>query len=263
MKSNGIYLTMTHDIEKIIEKTCKGRIRLEKKQDDLYQILMPVYYEDGDMVDVYMEPIPGDDFKVRLVDYGTTLMKLSYSYELNSPSKENIFQKILLQSGIKEVEGGLILESHIDMLFPSLMQFTGCQQKILNMKMWRREIVRTMFMEDLESFIQESMSQFNPEKDVSPLDDYLAVGADYRLTCAGKTFYVFAINNKDKAKNSAISMLEFQKAGLKYIGVVVHEDISSLPNKEQTYLLQNADKQFLNLDDFRKGGASFMNRIAA
>jgi len=257
---------MINNIEKIIEKTCKGRIRLQKKRDDLYQVLIPVYYEDGDMVDVFLEAVqavPGEDLKIKLVDYGTTLMKLSYTYEVNTPSRENILKRILAHSGIEESNGNLTLISELDLLFESLMQFTGCQQKILNMKMWQKETIRSMFMEDLNDFVFKDMLEFNPDKNVTPLEDYPVVEADYQLTYSGKTFYLFAVGNKDKAKNSAIALLEFHKAGLLYISMVVHEKIEALPQKDQTYLTQNADKQFLNLDDFRKNGISFIKRIAA
>lgn len=253
---------MAKKLEEIIEQTCKGRIKLKKKRADLYQVLLPVYYEDGDMVDVFIEPVPDENLKIRLVDYGTTLMKLSYTYELNTPSKENIFNRILIHSGIEENGGNLSLACEPDLLFESLMQFTGCQQKILNMKMWHRETIRSMFMEDLEHFIYGDMQRFNPDKNIAPLKDYPVVEADYKLTFSEKTFYIFAVGNKDKAKNSAIALLEFQKAGLKYIGVVVHESIDSLPKKDQIYLTQNADKQFLNLDDFRKNVSSFIERAA-
>jgi hypothetical protein len=41
---------------KEIESTCKGKIRFQKKRPDLYQVYLPVYYEDGDMADVFLAP---------------------------------------------------------------------------------------------------------------------------------------------------------------------------------------------------------------
>jgi len=248
---------------KILEKSCKGKMLFKQKRQNLYQVLLPVYYEDGDMIDIFVEPVSGEDGFIRLIDCGTTLMKLSYTYEINTPSKEKIFNRILTQSGINEESGNLYLESDPDQLFHSLMQFTGCQQKIINMKMWERETIRSLFFQELEEFIDNELVEYNPEKNISPLPDYPVVEADYRFEYNGKIFYLFGVSNKDKAKNSAIALLEFQKADLKYIGIVVHEAIDSLPKKDQMYLTQNADKQFISIEDFRSYGNKFIKRTAA
>jgi len=251
------------ELIKKIEQGCKGQIRFQQKRPDLYQVYLPVYYEDGDMIDVFISSDDKNNDFVRIKDCGTTLMKLSYTYDINTPAKETIFNKIINQSGIHEKNGELFLESEIDQLFNGLMQITGCQQKILNMRMWQRETVRSLFLQDLEKYIDTEMSQYNVKKDVCPLPDYPVIEVDYEMQYHGKTFYVFGVNSKDKAKNSAIALLEFQKVGLQYIGMIIHESIDQLSRKDQMYLTQNADKQFINLDHFFKEGNSFIKRVAA
>lgn len=249
------------ELIKILEESCKGKMLFEQKRKDLYQILLPAYYEDGDMIDVFIEPGSGDK-NIKLLDCGTTLMKLSYTYEINTPAKEKIFNQILVQSKINEQDGNLYIDSEPEQLFHSIMQFTGCQQKIINMKMWKRETIRSLFFQELEEFVDNEFIQYNPQKNISPLPDYPVVEADYQFECNGKTFYLFGVSNKDKAKNSAIALLEFQKANLNYIGIVVHESFEALTKKDQMYLTQNADKQFLNIEDFRTSGNKFIKRTA-
>jgi hypothetical protein len=161
------------------------------------------------------------------------------------------------------MSGALFLESEIDQLFHSLMQITGCQQKIMNMRMWQRETIRSMFIQDLDDYIEKEMSGYNITKNISPLPNYPVIEVDYKIEYLGKTFYLFGVNNKDKAKTSAIALLEMEKANLNYISIIVHESMESLPKKDQIYLTQNADKQFINFSDFQNSGDSFIKRTAA
>jgi len=248
-------------IEKI-ETGCKGHIQFLKKREDLYQVYVPIYYEDGDMVDVFIRPAKGHPGCVQISDCCTTFMKLSYTYDINTPSKEAILNRILSQSMVHEDNGELTLISTIDQFFHSLMQITGCQQKILNMRLWKRETVRSLFTQDLEKYIEKELAKYTPLKNVQPIEDY-PVEVDYQLNYHGKIFYIFGIGNNDKAKTSAISLLELQKASVNYIGFVVHETLESLPMKTQIILAENADKQFPSLGHFRKNGEKSILRMAA
>ena len=67
----------------------------------------------------------------------------------------------------------------------------------------------------------------------------------------------------DKAKNVAISLLEFQKAQLPFISLVVHEDMEELGKRASLYLTKNADIQYPALDDFREKAVDDILRIAA
>ena len=250
------------DLKKKIEADCKGQIKFHKKREGLYQVYLPVYYEDGDMVDIFLTAIKGKSHSVCLTDCGTTYMKLTYSYEINTPAKEILFDKILAQNGVKEEGGQFFLESDIDQLFHSLMQFSGCQQKILNMRMWQRETIKSLFIQDLDEFMDSEMNEFSINKKVSPLPDS-PVEVDYQIDHSGKRFYLFGVNNKDKARLSAIALLELQKAELNYIGLIVHEAMEQLTKKDQIHLTRNADKQFINLKNFQQTGVPFIKRCAA
>jgi hypothetical protein len=247
----------------LIKENFQGKIDIYPRREDLFQLILPVYHEDGDMVDVYIKVCSDNKEKIRILDCGMTLMKLSYTYDINSPSKENIFNTILNQSGIFNQDGELYLDTSAEFVYQNIMQFVGCQQKILNMRLWQREVIRSLFFEKLEDFIESDMKRFNPKKAVIPLKDYPVIEVDYSFEFTGKPFYLFGVNNKDKAKNAAIALLEFQKANLSFISLIVHENIQELPKKEQIYLTQNADKQFPTLENFQEGGAFTIDRLAA
>lgn len=85
---------------------------------------------------------------------------------------------------------------------------------------------------------------------------------DWSLTHEKRSFYLFGVRGNEKAKNVAIALLEFEKAQLPFISLVVHEDIEELGRRERTYLTRNADTQYPALDDFRERAAGDIRRLA-
>lgn len=247
----------------LIKESFNGKIDIYPRREGLFQVILPVFYEDGDMVDVYIRESPEDKEKIQISDCGMTLMRLSYTYDINSPSKEKIFTTILSQNSVLNQDGNLYLESTPELIYQNIMQFIGCQQKIYNMRLWQREIVRSLFFEKLEEFVVSELQRFDPKRAVVPLYDYPVIEVDYSFEFRRKPFYLFGVNNKDKAKNTAIALLEFQKANLPFISLIVHENIEELPRKEQIYLTQNADKQFPTLESFQESGSATIERLAA
>ena len=235
----------------------------ERRPGD-YQIIIPICHEDGDMVDIYLRKSPNGDAYIRICDFGMALMRLSYSYDLNSNTRRRIFQDILINNGVSDDEdGNLWLDVPVGMLYEGIMQFAGCVQKVCNMRYWTRETIRSAFYDDLSNFITSNLTSYSPVASYTPLSNDLVFSVDWTLTHNKRDFYVFGVLGNDKAKNVAISLLEFQKASLPFISLVVHEDMEDLGTKERRYLTRNADRQYPVLGDFKDGVMDDMRRIAA
>ena len=214
------------------------------------------------MVDIYIQDSPMGHGFIRICDFGMTLMRLSYTYEINTNARQRIFESILENNGVANDQGNLYLDSPVETLYESLLQFAGCAQKVCSMRYWGREIVRSAFYDDLTDCIMTNLSRFGPEPERFPIPDY-PVGVDWSLTHNNRSFFVFGIRGNDKAKNVAISLLEFQKARLPFISLVVHEDIEELGRRERLYLTRNADTQYPVLNDFREKAEADIERFAA
>ena len=227
-----------------------------------YQLILPILHEDGDMVDIYIQDSPMGDGFIRVCDFGMTLMRLSYTYEINTGARQRIFDSILDNNGVANHDGNLFLDSPVASLYESILQFAGCAQKVCNMRYWGREIIRSAFYDDLKQCVMDNFSRFEPAPEQYPIPDY-PVGVDWSLTHNNRNFYVFGIRGNDKAKNVAISLLEFQKARLPFISLVVHEDIEELGRRERLYITRNADTQYPVLNDFREKAESDIERFAA
>ena len=130
------------------------------------------------------------------------------------------------------------------------------------MRYWTREIVRSAFYDDLAQYIINELSTFTPQPDLTPIPDY-PISVDWSLVHKNRSFYVFGVRGNEKAKNVAIALLEFEKAQLPFISLVVHENIDELGQKERTYLTRNADNQYPLLDDFRERADSNIRRMAS
>ena len=239
-----------------------GFYDLDERRTGIYQLIVPILHEDGDMIDIYLQNSPlGDDY-ARLCDFGMTLMRLSYNYDVNTPARQRILDSICINNGVTIQENDLVLDVDIAKIYEGILQFSGCIQKICNMEYWNREIVRSAFYDDLDDYMQTEMARFSPNSDHYPLPGY-PIGVDWSLFHNNRNLFVFGVRGNDKAKNVAIALLEFQKAAIQFISLIVHEDMEDLGRREILYLTRNADTQYPMLSDFKEKGIHDIQRLAS
>ena len=234
----------------------------ERRQGD-YQLIIPICHEDGDMVDIYLRESARGDAYIRICDLGMALMRLSYSYDLNTDARRRIFDDILINNRVANDDGNLYLDVPVGALYEGIMQFAGCVQKVCNMRYWARETVRSGFYDDLSDYITSNLTSYSPVASQTPLPNAGVFSVDWTLTHNRRDFYLFGVLGNDKAKNVAITLLEFQKATLPFISLVIHEDMEALGRRERQYLTRNADRQYPVLDDFKESVVADLRRLAA
>ena len=110
------------------------------------------------------------------------------------------------------------------------------------MRYWARETVRSAFYDDLSDYITSNLTSYSPVASQTPLPNAGVFRVDWTLTHKRRDFYLFGVLGNDKAKNVAITLLEFQKATLPFISLVIHEDMEALGRRERQYLTRNADR---------------------
>ena len=239
-----------------------GGVDVYERRPGQHQLIVPILHEDGDMLDIYLQSSPLGDGYIRICDFGMTLMRLSYTFDETSLARMRILDSILINNDIRNDAGNLYLDAPADSLYRGVLQFAGCVQKVCNMRYWTREVPRSSFYDDLGEYITAELAPLSPIADVFPLPDY-PVGVDWFLTHNERAFYLFGVRGNDKAKNVAISLLEFQKAKLRFISLIVHENMSDLGGREMLYLTRNADLQYPVLSDFMQKAVEDVQRIAA
>ena len=79
-----------------------GRVAFRERRPGVLQVLAPLFHEDGDMVDIFLDEPADGSGKVRTGDHGLTLMRLTYTYDLDTENKQRIFNRILSENRIQE-----------------------------------------------------------------------------------------------------------------------------------------------------------------
>jgi hypothetical protein len=248
-------------MEKILENiksSFNGQVKILEKRQGIYQLYLPIYHEDGDMIDLFIVP-KGKD-KYLLCDYGLTLQRLSYSYDVDTDNKETILQKIIIENGLNDESGNISLATKSTSIFNDIMQITQAYAKIGSMKYFKREVIESLFYEMLDEFVDNELQEFKPKKRVLPIAERDDLEVDYEFSPNGHPVYLFGVKDATKARLSTISCLEFQKKQLNFKGWVVHEDFEKLPKKDKTRLTNACDKQFTSLNDFKSDVKMFLNR---
>jgi hypothetical protein len=241
-----------------INKSFNGRLQIKEKRRGITQLLLPVYHEDGDMVDLFIRQ--EENSNMILSDYGMTIMRLSYEYEIDTENKERIFQKILSEHGLTENNGSIEMSAIPETIFQDIMHFTHALAKIGSMSYFKREVIESLFYEQLEEYVTKELSSYNPKKDVTPIEGHEEYQVDYEIRPNGTPNYIFAVKDVSKARLATISCLEFMRRKLNYRSIIVHEAFENLPKKDQLRLTNACDKQFTSLEEFEEHGKEFLER---
>jgi len=247
----------------VLKEQFNNQIAFQEKRPGVLQLIAPLYHEDGDMIDIFLETGNGQGGKTRICDYGMTLMRLSYSFDIDTENKERIFHRILAENQIGEDKGNLYVDVKPEGLYPAILQFAQAVAKVTNMRLYKREIIQSLFYELLAEFIEESLRNFNPRPSTFPIESRDDLEVDYQFDIKPRPVFLFGVRDNAKARLATISCLEFQRSKIPFKSFVVHEDFENLGRKDRSRITSAADKQFVSLDDFRENGIQTFEREAA
>lgn len=254
----------TSKVLNIIRSSGAKGFDIYERRPGQYQLIVPILHEDGDMVDIYLLESSESKDSIRICDFGMTLMRLSYTYEINTDSRQKAFDSILINNGIKNCEGNLYLDANLEMLYECILQFAGGIQKVCNMSYWGKESTpSSLFYKNMDKYVTTDLSEFCPKPNQTPLPDYKTLIVDWSLTHNNCNFYLFGVRGNHKAKSTAISLLEFKEAKLPFISLIVYDDMNELGKKEIIYLNKNANNEYLTLADCQDKMFADIHQIAA
>jgi hypothetical protein len=245
-------------INELLSLQCKGAYRLDTKRPGIYQVSIPAYYEDGDVVDIFLEGTP--EGKIRISDYGMALMRLSYDYDIDSPNKESILTQIVANNRAHETGGIIYIDVEPEDIYPGILQLAGCISKIGSMKYFKKEVVQSLFYELVESFLFEKVSKLHAEKSIHPILERSELEVDYVVKTPVRPLFIYAVKGGDKAKNVVINCLSFQKENIPFTSVIIHENMEDLSRKDRTLLTNTVDKQFTSFDAFASQFEKYVER---
>lgn len=246
------------------EKVCK-EISLEEKGIGRYLVRNPFIFEDGDHL-VILLIFDKENKSWKLTDEGHTFQHLSYfmdEKDFSKGSRDEIIQSSRKMFGVTEKNGELFLFVKNEEFGNSLYDFVQCLIKITDISFLERDRVKTLFFEDFKDQMAKIAKKKklevhfeynikNDTRDIYPIDCYLKTKKE--------NFFVFAIHNDNKCKNAIISMLMFERWGMKFRGIGVFQDQTEISQKVLAQFSDVSDKQISsmdNIDRFEKYLESF------
>jgi len=240
------------------------RVAFREKRPGIVQVVAPLFHEDGDMIDIFIDLPSEPTAPVRISDHGMTLMRLSYVYDIDTPAKQKVFGKILSENGVDEERGRLSIVATPDSVYPALLQFAQTIAKVSNMQAFKREVIQSLFYEMLGDFIQSTLPRYNPRQGYLPIESRDDLEVDWYFDVAPRPIFLYGVKDNAKARLTTIACLEFQRNSIPFRSAVVHEDFENgLSRKDQTRITSAADKQFTSLDDFTTNAEQYFNREAS
>lgn len=248
----------------ILRRQFNGHIAFRDRRPGVVQVLAPLFHEDGDMLDIFLEEAGNGSPRIRIGDHGLTLMRLSFNFDVDTENKQRIFNRILSENRIQEQDGRLFIETEPDQLYPAILQFAQTVAKVSSMQYYKREVIQSLFYELLEEFIEDKLAEYSPRPRTVPIPDHDEYEVDFQFDIGPRPLFLFGVKDNAKARLTTISCLEFQRRKLPFKSVIVHADFESgITKKDRLRITSVSDKQFTSLDDFQENGPQFFARERA
>ena len=245
-------------LKDLLRKSFFDKFSLEKRRKNLYQLMVPIYHDDGDMFDMFIKS--NSDDSLTICDCGLTLMRLSYNCDIDKPKNKRLFSKIIEDNGAFDRDGDVLISTSPDMLFENIMQFSQIINKILNIENKQRNI-STEFYKLTKQYITSSLAKYNPQLNYSPIgkEEY---SVDYCLDTSGKPAYLFAVYNDQKALDTVVNIMTFQEQKIPFTSIIVHKNYDSLALRTRKKIMTAADKQFPDYDEFTENITTYLERLS-
>jgi hypothetical protein len=248
------------DILEHLKSDFNRHVAFREKRPGIVQVIAPLFHEDGDMVDIFLDLPKTPNEPIRISDHGMTLMRLSYSYDVDTPTKRRILDRILSENGVNEDRGRFYIDTAPEGVYPALLQFAQTVAKVSNMQAFKREVVQSLFYETLNDFVRSDLAMYSPEPDYLPIPSRDDLPVDWRLALPNRDIFLYGVQGISKARLAALTCLEYQREHIPFRSVIVHENFESLGKKDQTRITNIADKQFTTFTDFATDAQRYFAR---
>ena len=238
-------------------------ITIKEKRPNIYQIFAPFFHEDGDMVEIFLEET--QQGTLRFCDYGLTAMKLSYYLDNLTPTNQKVYNDILKENSLNDEDGNIFLETTLDNLNTNFLHFAETLSKISGLKYFDKHRQKNIFYDVLSDVVMSSFQNIPVEKNYIPVKEYPENKVDYAFRGKNKHIYLFGVKDTVKALQVVSSCLEFKQKNTKFQSVVVYDNFSDLNFSTGTVakLLRCTDKQFMDLEQFKDEGQSYITELIA
>lgn len=247
---------MNNSVLDTVVELFNHKIKIIERRPGIYQVLAPFFHEDGDVMNIFIEK--KDDSVYRICDYGKALMRLSYTFELDTSNKEQILENIIYENYANIDNGNIYIDVRPDQLYNGIMQFSQVIAKVTNMEILTRANVSNLFYDYLSEFVHSFLSEFSPIENYNPITGNDELKVDYCIPSAKKPLFMFGVKDDNKASKVIIICLQLQKLNVDFRSVIVHENMDGLTKFNRNQLTDIANKQFTTLDSFKSLSVNYI-----
>jgi len=246
-------------LREFLNKSFDNHISFRLVKPSTYQLFLPYYHSDGDMIDIFIQFLSDS---ITLTDFWQTLMRLSYYTDLTANGRKKVFDSILATYNVNCDDEGRIFINFKEKieLFPSVMEMIAVITKVSDISYLKTERVKSLFYEEFEDFVMTDLKnsisgKVDIKKDFSPaIDEKKSYQTPFAILKEDRDpLLLFPVLNSDKCKEAAMALLFYQTKNFKNNSITIFNDMSEISAKDAWKLMDLSDRPFSVYDSDNKG----------
>jgi hypothetical protein len=237
------------NIERDFREKVSAKLKIYPEGIDRYRVFTPFLFEDGDHLAIVMKR---EDGRWVLSDEGHTYMHLTYDLDekdLQKGTRQKIVTNALSVFNVQDREGEMVIAVKDDGYGDALYSFVQALLKISDVTYLTRERVRSTFMEDFRTFMEQTVPVNRREFDWSDRqhDPEGKYAIDCRVNGMPRPLFIQALPSDDRTRDATITLLQFEKWGVSFRSLAIFENQEEISRKVLARYSDVCEKQFSSL----------------